>query len=78
LVIPLISALTLKVPQKLSSGGQGTFTWTTDAGDPAFFVLELLNTAFHDSFAIGNNVATSALSITLELPIVAPGYVIVL
>jgi hypothetical protein len=74
-VVPLVSALTLNVPEKPSSGGQTTITWTTDTGDPTTFTLELLNNAFHDTFAIGNNVVTADKSLSLELPIIPVGYV---
>jgi len=73
-VIPFVSALTINAPStQCASGGQCTITWTTSAGDPGTFTLELLNTVFHNSFAIGNNLVPSAGSATIELPIVPAG-----
>jgi len=72
-VVPLISALTLNVPTNLTSGGQATITWTSAPTDPATFTLELINTVFHNSFAISNNLVPSAGSVTIQLPIVPAG-----
>jgi len=73
LIVPLISALTLSTPENLSSGGSATINWTSAAGDPSTFSIELLNVVFHNSFAIANNVQPSAGTITLTLPSVPPG-----
>ena len=75
-VVPLISALTLNAPTTTpTSGGQTTITWSTSAGDPTSFTLELVNTAFHNTFAISNNLVPSAGSVTLQLPLVPTSYV---
>ena len=71
--MPFVSALTLNTPENLASGGSATITWTTASGDPSTFSIELLNTVFHNSFAIANNVNPSSGTITLDLPIVPPG-----
>jgi len=75
-VIPLVAGLTLNVPEIPTSGGSVTIQWTTVAGDPTTFSLELLNPSFNNAFAIANNVPTSDGKITLNLPIVpvGPGY----
>ncbi|TFY76590.1 hypothetical protein EWM64_g7420 [Hericium alpestre] len=72
-LVPLVSALTLNTPENLSSGGTITISWTTADGDPPVFSLELLNTVFHNTFAIANNVQSGAGSITMQIPAVPPG-----
>lgn len=76
LVVPFVSALTLNTPKDLSSGGPATISWTNAAGDPSTFSLELVNTVFHNSYAIANNVVPSSGTISLQLPTVPPGYVV--
>jgi len=73
LILPLVHALQLATPTGLTSGGQTTITWTTAAGDPDTFSIELLNQVFNNAYAIANNVATTLGSITLTLPVVPPG-----
>ncbi|KAI9513102.1 hypothetical protein F5148DRAFT_1158736 [Russula earlei] len=73
LFFPLVSALTFTTPSNVTSGGSTTISWTPDAGDPQVFSLELLNTVFHNSFAIANNVQTATGQITVNLPIVPTG-----
>ncbi|KAH7923787.1 hypothetical protein BV22DRAFT_560258 [Leucogyrophana mollusca] len=73
LALPLVSALTLNAPTGLTTGGQGTITWTTASGDPATFTLEMVNTLFHDTFAIANNLQSNAGSYTFEMPQVPVG-----
>ncbi|THH08477.1 hypothetical protein EW145_g2687 [Phellinidium pouzarii] len=74
IVAPLVSALTITTPSGWTSGGLANITWTAVAGDPQTFSIELVNTVFHNSFGIANNVQTGAMQITnLELPIVPPG-----
>lgn len=71
---PLVSALTFgSIPSNLTSGGPATFTWTSDAGDPSTVSLELLNVAFNNAFAIGNNIPVSDGTISVTLPIVPSG-----
>ncbi|KAF8902195.1 hypothetical protein CPB84DRAFT_1836171 [Gymnopilus junonius] len=72
-VVPLASALTLNIPTGPTSGGNVTITWTSAPNDPATFSLELVNTAFHNSFAIANNVNPTAGTVSLTLPIVPVG-----
>ncbi|THH09820.1 hypothetical protein EW146_g8565 [Bondarzewia mesenterica] len=72
-LVPFVAGLTLNVPDNLSSGGPATISWTTASGDPSTFSIELLNTIFHNSFAIANNVQPSLGSITIQLPAVPPG-----
>ncbi|KII93096.1 hypothetical protein PLICRDRAFT_35273 [Plicaturopsis crispa FD-325 SS-3] len=67
-LVPLVSALTLSTPENLTSGGPATITWTNESGDPSTFSLELVNTVFHDTFAIANNVVPASGSITINLP----------
>ena len=74
LLIPFVRALTIDTPTNLTSGGPAHITWTTAAGDPPTFSLELVNAdVFHNSFAIANNVNPSTGSIDLVLPIVPSG-----
>jgi len=73
IVAPLASALTLQTPTGATSGGQVTLAWTSDSGDPNTWSFELLNTAFHNAFAIANNVDPSTQVLTLSLPIVPVG-----
>ncbi|KAG6863587.1 hypothetical protein C0993_010940, partial [Termitomyces sp. T159_Od127] len=73
LAAPLAHALTLNIPQNPVSGGQVTVSWTSQAGDPDIFTLELVNEQFRETFAIANNVLTAQLSITLTLPVVPIG-----
>ncbi|KIJ97037.1 hypothetical protein K443DRAFT_681822 [Laccaria amethystina LaAM-08-1] len=73
LVAPLVSALTVNNPSNPTSGGQVTITWTTAAGDPDSFSIELVNTSFNNAYAIANNVDPSTGSITLTIPTVPVG-----
>ncbi|KAG6891630.1 hypothetical protein C0992_001315 [Termitomyces sp. T32_za158] len=73
LVAPLAHALTLNIPQNPVSDGTVTISWTTQAGDPDFFTIELINQQFNNAFAIANNVNTGSLSTTLVLPVVPVG-----
>jgi hypothetical protein len=72
-VAPLVAGLTLTIPQNPTSGGSITIEWTTVAGDPSTFSIELINVAFNNAFAIANNVPTASNQITLNLPIVPTG-----
>ncbi|KAA1471462.1 hypothetical protein DENSPDRAFT_880505 [Dentipellis sp. KUC8613] len=67
-LVPFVSALTLNTPSNLHSGGPATISWTSSSGDPTVFSLELVNEAFHDTFAIANNVQLNSGSASLELP----------
>jgi len=72
--LPLVAALSnLQVSTGATSGGQVTITWTQDASDPATVSFELVNTIFHNSFAIANNIETSLKTLTVTLPTVPPG-----
>ena len=73
LVVSFVSAITINAPENLVSGGPATVTWADEPGDPSTFSIELLNTAFHNSFAIANNVNASAGSVSLDLPSVPAG-----
>ncbi|KAF9562287.1 hypothetical protein CPC08DRAFT_817229 [Agrocybe pediades] len=70
---PLVSALTLQVPENPTSAGQITIKWTSAPGDPETFSFELINTAFNNAFAIANNVNPTAGQLTLTLPPVPVG-----
>ncbi|TFK56827.1 hypothetical protein OE88DRAFT_60676 [Heliocybe sulcata] len=72
ILVPFVSALTLNAPSGLSSGGPATITWTSESTDPPFSI-ELVNTVFHNSFAIANNVNPTLNSMTIALPIVPVG-----
>ncbi|KAI5998299.1 hypothetical protein EDD15DRAFT_2409361 [Pisolithus albus] len=68
LALPFVSALTISAPTGATTGGVVTITWQATTTDPAYFTLQLVNPAFHDTYAISNNVQTSLGTITLELP----------
>ncbi|KAK0219449.1 hypothetical protein EDD85DRAFT_347684 [Armillaria nabsnona] len=69
LVLPFVHALTVNSPNTtVSSAGEITVSWTTSAGDPDTFSIELINQGFNRQFAIANNVDASLQSITLALP----------
>ncbi|KAF4611563.1 hypothetical protein D9613_004392 [Agrocybe pediades] len=70
---PLVSALTLQVPENPTSAGQITIKWTSAPNDPETFSFELINTAFNNAFAIANNVNPTAGQLTLTLPPVPVG-----
>ncbi|EGN91885.1 hypothetical protein SERLA73DRAFT_191908 [Serpula lacrymans var. lacrymans S7.3] len=71
IVLPtLASALTLDTPIGLTSGGEATFVWTTEAGDPSTFALDITNAQLRTSLAIANNVQSSLNSLTIKFPIV--------
>ncbi|KAG1902649.1 uncharacterized protein F5891DRAFT_1127590 [Suillus fuscotomentosus] len=71
--IPLVSALTLNTPTGVAVGGLVNVTWEATTSDPSSFSLYMVNTIFHNTFAIGNNVQSSAGIITLTLPQVPVG-----
>ncbi|KIK81717.1 hypothetical protein PAXRUDRAFT_832661 [Paxillus rubicundulus Ve08.2h10] len=73
LALPLVSALTLNTPIGVTTGGEVTITWTASTTDPTSFTLELVNTVFHNTFAIANTVQTSLGTITIQLPQVPVG-----
>ncbi|KAF8481015.1 hypothetical protein DFH94DRAFT_438382 [Russula ochroleuca] len=69
--LPLASALSnLVISSNPTSGGSVTITWSGDSTDPATFSMVLANSNFHNTFAIGNNIQTSAGTLTVTLPIV--------
>ncbi|KAK0430938.1 hypothetical protein EV421DRAFT_1855808 [Armillaria borealis] len=69
LVLPFVHALTVSSPNTtVSSAGELTVSWTTSAGDPDTFSIELINQGFNRQFAIANNVDASLQSVTLALP----------
>ncbi|KAG1747686.1 hypothetical protein EDB19DRAFT_281670 [Suillus lakei] len=71
--LPLVSALTLGTPTGVTTGGLVNVTWQATTADPSSFSLYMTNTIFHNTFAIGNNVQTSAGILTLTLPQVPVG-----
>jgi hypothetical protein len=72
--LPLVSALSnLQVSTGPTSGGPVTITWSQDSTDPSSCSFELVNTIFHNSFAIANNIQTSQQTLTVTLPAVPPG-----
>ncbi|KAK0200596.1 hypothetical protein DFS33DRAFT_169548 [Desarmillaria ectypa] len=74
LALPFVRALTVNNPSTaVSSAGELTITWTTSAGDPDTFSVELINQGFNRQFAIANNVDADLQSITLSLPQVPTG-----
>lgn len=73
--LPLVSAVSnLVISDNPTSGGPATITWTADATDPDSCSFELVNEAFHDTFAIANNIPIKTGSINVTLPIVPAPY----
>ncbi|KAF8435830.1 hypothetical protein L210DRAFT_2511746 [Boletus edulis BED1] len=69
LALPFVAAtFTVSTPDGWTTGGTVTLMWTAATTDPSTFSIELVNTAFHDTFAIANNVPTVNGQITVELP----------
>jgi len=73
LVAPLVSGLTVTVPDGATSGGNITINWTTDSTDPSTWTFELVNPSFNNAFALANNVDPSLNTITIQCPIVPTG-----
>ncbi|EIW87410.1 hypothetical protein CONPUDRAFT_96820 [Coniophora puteana RWD-64-598 SS2] len=74
LIAPLASALTLNTPTtSVTNGAQVTITWTATTEDPSTFSLELVNTVFHNAYALVSTVQTASGSATFELPTVPVG-----
>ncbi|KAG8219196.1 hypothetical protein J3R82DRAFT_7 [Butyriboletus roseoflavus] len=73
LALPLVSALTINAITGGTTGGAVTISWTASTTDPTSFSIELINSAFHNSFAIANNIQTALGSITITLPQVPIG-----
>jgi hypothetical protein len=74
----VLAVSNLSVSENLTSGGSITITWTADPTDPATCSFELVNVAFHNTFAIANNIPINSQSITVGLPAVPVSYVILL
>ncbi|KAG2141062.1 hypothetical protein DEU56DRAFT_281866 [Suillus clintonianus] len=76
LALPLVSALTINTPTGVTTGGVMNATWEATTADPGTFSIYMVNTIFHNTFAIANNVQTSAGILTITLPQVpvADGY----
>ncbi|PPQ66343.1 hypothetical protein CVT24_007180 [Panaeolus cyanescens] len=72
-VAPLVSALTLQIPENPTSGGEVTIKWTSAPGDPETWTFELINTVFNNAFAIANNVNPAPQELRLTLPVVPEG-----
>ncbi|KAI0095237.1 hypothetical protein BDY19DRAFT_76157 [Irpex rosettiformis] len=70
LLSSVANAITFTTPTDLHSASEATITWTTDASDPSTWSLFLVNTIFHNNFAIANPVNNSAGTLTLTLPAV--------
>ncbi|THG99863.1 hypothetical protein EW026_g2571 [Hermanssonia centrifuga] len=73
---PLASALTFTTPTNWASGGFETVSWTTSAGDPSTFTVELSNPAvFNAALGILNNVNPALESQNFTLSIVPAGWI---
>jgi len=68
LALPLVFALTINPLTGATTGGTVTITWSATNTDPPYFSIELVNPAFHNTFAIANNVQTSLGELTIQLP----------
>ncbi|EJC98637.1 uncharacterized protein FOMMEDRAFT_149034 [Fomitiporia mediterranea MF3/22] len=73
LAAPLVSALTITTPTNWTSTGPAVITWSAVNGDPQTFSIELINNVFNRQFALANNVATGAMTLSLTLPSVPEG-----
>ncbi|KAL1742345.1 hypothetical protein HDZ31DRAFT_84213 [Schizophyllum fasciatum] len=71
--VAAVTALTINVPEDPKSSGEVTITWDADGNDPDTFSMYLTNEAFHNTFAIRNNVDPSWGEVTLQLPVVPVG-----
>ncbi|PSS29669.1 hypothetical protein PHLCEN_2v2817 [Hermanssonia centrifuga] len=74
---PLASALTFTTPTNWASGGFETVSWTTSAGDPSTFTVELSNpVVFNAALGILNNVnpALQSQNFTLSIVPAVAGY----
>lgn len=71
--LPFVQALTVSTPTNVNSGGTVNLNWTTAAGDPTTFSVELINTVFNNQFALANNVDPSLQTLTINMPIVPAG-----
>ncbi|KAG2069448.1 hypothetical protein BDR04DRAFT_1021482, partial [Suillus decipiens] len=72
--VPLVSALTLNAPTTTPTiGGTVNVTWEATTSDPSTFNIYMVNTIFHNTFAIASDVQTSAGELTLILPPVPVG-----
>ncbi|KZO94075.1 hypothetical protein CALVIDRAFT_233016 [Calocera viscosa TUFC12733] len=79
--LPLIRALTISSPTAAQGWAGNTtvqITWTSIAGDPTTFSIELSRPnqnlgPYGGSLAVGNNVPTANDQFTFELPQVPPG-----
>lgn len=68
-MVPLATSVILDTPAgPITSGEEVTITFTSEAGDPQVFSLELVNTELDLAFAIANNVPISAGEIIITLP----------
>ncbi|KAI0050591.1 hypothetical protein FA95DRAFT_1581118 [Auriscalpium vulgare] len=72
-LLPLVSALQFNTPTNLTSAAEATISWTQQANDPQVITIELVNTIFHNTFAIANNIQSTAGTITLLLPVIPAG-----
>ncbi|KAI0803174.1 hypothetical protein BC629DRAFT_1492291 [Irpex lacteus] len=70
LLSSVANALTFSTPTDVHSASPVTITWTPSDGDPSNWSLFLVNTAFHNTFAIANPVNNSAGTLTVTLPAV--------
>lgn len=73
---PWSSALLLATPVDWHSSSVVNISWSSVASDPPFS-FELVNTdAFHDTFALANNVNPTLNFLSFELGVVPVGYVL--
>jgi hypothetical protein len=68
-----VSALTLNTPTGVTTGGTVNITWQATTADPSSFSIYMVNSIFHNTFAIANNVQASAGMLTLTIPQVPVG-----
>ncbi|KAF7299746.1 hypothetical protein HMN09_00980500 [Mycena chlorophos] len=75
LAAPFTSALEItSITGNFVIGGVIVVNWTTNAAtDPSSFSIEMLNPTFNNQYALGNNVPTSDMSKSIEMPVVVLG-----
>ncbi|TRM63867.1 hypothetical protein BD626DRAFT_261931 [Schizophyllum amplum] len=71
--VACVAALTMNPLEDATSTGTVTVSWDASSDDPSSFSIYLTNEAFHNTFAIANNVDPSWGEITVQLPVIPVG-----
>ncbi|KZS87369.1 hypothetical protein SISNIDRAFT_389013, partial [Sistotremastrum niveocremeum HHB9708] len=68
-----VRALTITTPTNWAGNQTNTVKWTSVAGDPSTFSIELIRSTFHEMFSLANNVDLSDGSLDIPLPQLTAG-----